>query len=58
MPRTEGREDTDLVEMALEKEVTMSITKLDIDTDELIDWVLELMRTLQVWKMMTMNLEH
>ena len=31
MPKTEGREDTDLVEMALEEEVTMSITKLDID---------------------------
>ena len=29
MPKTEGRE---VVEMALEKEVTMSITKLDIDS--------------------------
>ena len=37
MPITEGREDTDLVEIALEEEVTTDSTQLD--TDELLDWV-------------------
>ena len=37
MPITEGREDTDLVEIAIEEEVTTDSTQLD--TDELLDWV-------------------
>ena len=37
-PKIEGREDIDLAEMVLEEGV-MDITQLDIDTDELIDWV-------------------
>ena len=39
MPSTEGAEDHDLSEIALEEEVTADITWLDTDTDELIDWV-------------------
>ena len=39
MPSTEGAEDHDLSEIALEEEVTADITQLDTDTDELIDWV-------------------
>lgn len=37
MPKTEGREDIDLVEIALEEEVTIDSTQLD--TDELLKWV-------------------
>ena len=37
MTVTEGREDTDLVEIAIEEEVTTDSTQLD--TDELLDWV-------------------
>ena len=37
MPKTEGREDIDLVEIALEEEVTIDSTQLD--TDELLDLV-------------------
>ena len=39
MHSTEGAEDHDLSEIALEEEVTADITRLDTDTDELIDWV-------------------
>ena len=39
MPKTERREDKDLAEMAVEEQVTTNITQLDMDTDELIDWV-------------------
>ena len=38
MPKTEGREDIGLAEMAL-LEVTTDITQLGMDTDELIDQV-------------------
>ena len=37
MPKTEGREDIDLVEIALEEEVTIDSTQLD--TGELLDLV-------------------
>ena len=36
MPKTERREDKDLAEMAVE---ATDIIQLDIDTGELIDWV-------------------
>ena len=39
MPRTEEVEDCDLAEIALEETVSTDITQLDIDTDELVDWV-------------------
>ena len=39
MSKTERREDKDLAEMAVEEQVTTDITQLDMDTDELIDWV-------------------
>ena len=34
-----GKEDKNLAEMAVEEQVTTDITQLDMDTDELIDWV-------------------
>ena len=62
MPKTEGREDIDLVEIALEEEVTIDSTQLD--TDELLDLVFgtknedkRVWVTLQVWRMMPVNLE-
>ena len=39
MPRTEEVEDGDLAEIALEETVSTDITQLDMDTDELVDWV-------------------
>ena len=73
MPRTGGREDIDLAEIALEEEVTADITQLDADTDELLDWAfgaenednvsmsdttcVKDTKCVKVWRMMLVNME-